>query len=255
MTAYYRDVIGLDVMQESEGSVWLGLDAPLIRLDATASSADDPRAAGLYHSAILYADAPSLAQTLMRVAQVAPQSFQGSADHSVSLAFYVGDPEGNGVELYMDRPADEWVWEDGQVTMGSAPLDPNAFMQEHLDGDASGAATMGHVHLRVGDLQEARAFYADVLGFDVTAESEGALFYSAGGYHHHLATNTWQSAGAGARDDSAAGLRSLTVAVPAASDLDAVAARLADAGVAHDVHDDTVVAADPWGNTVRFVAF
>lgn len=252
LTAYYRDVIGLDVLEESAGIAVLGIDAPLIRLEQTDAAADDPRSAGLYHSAILFQDAASLAQTLVTVAEQAPHTFQGSSDHAVSLAFYLGDPEGNGIELYIDRPRDEWVWKDGKVVMGSAPLDPNAFIQENLEGDASGAASIGHVHLRVGDLDAARAFYSDILGFDITAESDGAVFYSAGGYHHHLATNTWQSDGAGMRPD-AAGLRAITVAVPEASDLDALAQRLTDADIAHEARDGIVVTADPWGNAVRFV--
>ncbi|MCI2956117.1 VOC family protein [Agromyces atrinae] len=250
--AYYRDAIGLTVLEESDTRVVLGHDTPLIQLDASDGGADDPRTAGLYHSAILFADAPSLAATLQNIAEKAPQSYQGSADHAVSLAFYFGDPEGNGVELYVDRPRDEWVWQDGQVVMGSEALDPNAFIEQNLSGDATGDAQMGHVHLRVGDVGEARAFYADVLGFDVTAESDGAIFYSAGGYHHHLATNSWQSAGAGPRGDGA-GLRALTIRLPQASDLDAVAARLVDADVAHELADDVLVTADPWGNTIRFI--
>ncbi|MEJ1922121.1 VOC family protein [Microbacterium sp. KHB019] len=252
MTTYYRDVIGLTVLEESDGLAVLGLEDPLIRLESTDAVSDDPRSAGLYHSAILYADAASLARTLVNVAERAPESFQGSSDHAVSLAFYVGDPEGNGVELYIDRPRDEWVWEDGRVVTGSAILDPNQFINENLEGDASGVATMGHVHLRVGDLDSARDFYSDVLGFDVTAESDGAVFYSAGGYHHHLATNTWQSAGAGERPESA-GLRGITVAVPSASDLNDLVTRLTDAGIEHTASDADVITADPWGNAVRFV--
>ncbi|WP_228479759.1 VOC family protein [Microbacterium abyssi] len=252
LTEYYRDVIGLTVIEESAGIAVLGIDEPLIRLEATDAGADDPRSAGLYHSAILFDDAASLARTLVNVAELAPESYQGSSDHAVSLAFYVGDPEGNGVELYIDRPRDEWLWEDGEVVMGSAMLDPNQFIDENLGDEASGSATMGHVHLRVGDLDQARAFYSDVLGFDVTSEAQGAVFYSAGGYHHHLATNTWQSAGAGQRAESA-GLRGITVAVPAASDLDALVTRLADAGIEHSASDSHVVTADPWGNAVRFV--
>lgn len=137
---------------------------------------------------------------------MAPQSYGGSADHAVSLAFYFADPDGNGLELYTDTPREDWVWQDGQVSMGSAPLDPNEFIQTHLGRSATttaaGGATMGHVHLRVGDLARARAFYADVLGFAVTAESDGALFHAVGGYHHHVATNTWGSAGAGEHPES-----------------------------------------------------
>ncbi|WP_298037303.1 VOC family protein [uncultured Microbacterium sp.] len=252
MTAFYRDILGLEILEQSDESVSLGHDESLIRLTATTGGADDPTSAGLYHSALLYPDAASLAQTLAGIAQLSPQSYQGSADHAVSLAFYIGDPEGNGVELYIDRPEDEWVWENGEVVMGSAFLDPNQFIDENLADDAVGTATMGHVHLRVGDLDEALAFYSGVLGFDVTAASDGALFYSAGGYHHHVATNTWQSSGAGERGETA-GLRALTVTVPAASDIDDIASRLTDAGVENDSSGPALVTADPWGNTVRFV--
>src|SRR5690606_28037910 len=143
-------------------------------------------------------------------------SFTGSADHLVSLAFYFDDPEGNGVELYWDRPREEWRWQDGSVAMDTLPLDPNGFIAEHrvAPGDlaatgavaatgaaaapGSAAASIGHVHLKVGNIDVARAFYVDTLGFEVTVGSwPGALFASAGGYHHHLGMNAWQSRGAG----------------------------------------------------------
>lgn len=262
--AYYEDAIGLEVMAEEASDVLLGLgDVALVRL----TESDDPlpqlQDAGLYHTAILYPDEATLAQTLLKAAQAAPSSFQGSADHRVSLAFYFGDPEGNGIELYVDRPADEWVWVDGKVTMGSEALDPNEFIETHLGGEARGTATMGHVHLKVGDLDEARKFYADALGFDVVSESDGALFYSAGGYHHHLATNTWMSAGSGPRA-SEVGLGAVTIVLPDTQSVDAVAERALAAGYSAqftdtESSDDTsagaygFVTTDPWGNKIRVV--
>lgn len=248
---FYVDAVGMTVLTQAEDEVLLGVaEEPLIRLarsDAPPAQADE---AGLYHTAILYADAPTLAETLLRIAQQAPERFQGASDHRVSEAFYFADPEGNGLELYVDRPRAEWVWNDGTVEMGSEPLDPNQFIQDHLGDDALGTAALGHMHLKVGDLAEARAFYADTLGFDVVAETEGALFYSAGGYHHHLATNTWASAGTGARTTEA-GLGSLTITLPDRTDVERVADRLEAAGLDHEPEGDGILVADPWGNTIR----
>ena len=257
MRSFYVDAVGLEVLAETDDRLSLGSSSgdELLSITRVAGrGADATTEAGLYHSAILYPNAPSLARTLLSVATLAPESFSGSADHAVSLAFYFSDPDGNGLELYTDRPEDEWVWKDGLVQMGSAALDPNAFIQEHLGttpGDA--VPTVGHVHLRVGDLEKARAFYADTLGFAVTAESTGALFYAAGGYHHHVATNTWGSAGASERPDSL-GLGSLTVHLGDETALSAVADRLTDAGATYTQDAGVITVNDPWGNTVRLLA-
>lgn len=153
----------------------------------------------------------------------------------------------------MDRPESEWEWVDGEVTMGSAPLDPNAFIAQHLGGGAMPeAAVMGHVHLKVGNLEAAEQFYEDALGFAVTARSDGALFYSAGGYHHHLATNVWQSQGAETRSNPV-GLGALTVQVPNSEALEAVATRLDEAGLSYDRGEGTLTTQDPWANAVNLV--
>ena len=234
-----------------EGATSVGDAGALVRLIAVDAPPANPADAGLYHTAIRFPDEPALARALFRVATLYPSAYQGSADHAVSLAFYFADPEGNGVELYVDRPRDEWVWQDGEVQMGSAALDPNAFLEEHLERETAGIADVGHVHLKVGEIEAARAFYEGVLGFAVTAEAEGAIFLSAGGYHHHLAANTWGSAGAGARPQTL-GLGSVEVVVPAASDLDALVARLDTAGVDYDRTDAALTVADPWGTAVVF---
>ena len=251
--AYYQNAVGLAVIEQQPDAVTLGMDdVPLMRLERSAEPLPQATDAGLYHTAILFADEASLAKAVLQTAQLAPGSYQGSADHLVSQAFYFGDPEGNGVELYVDRPRGEWQWDNGQVEMGSEPLDPNAFIEEHLDGEVAGTAVIGHIHLKVGNLEEARSFYADTLGFDVVSEAEGALFYSAGGYHHHLATNTWQSAGAGPRTTDV-GLGALTVALPTAADVEQVAARVDAAGYGHEVVERGIVVEDPWGNKIRLV--
>lgn len=251
---FYEVGVGLEVLASESDEVLLGHgDEPLIRLVRSDEPLPQPDAAGLYHTAILYPDEATLAETLMQVAQNAPESYQGAADHTVSQAFYFGDPEGNGVELYVDRPRDEWTWNDGMVEMGSDPLDPNQFIDEHLGDSAAGTAVVGHVHLKVGDLDEARVFYAETLGFDVVSEADGALFYSAGGYHHHLATNTWVSAGAGPRSTEV-GLGSVTISLPTAADVEAVAERAAAGGLASETTAGGVIVEDPWGNRVRIVA-
>lgn len=254
MRAFYSDAVGLDVLAETESSISLGAaGTELVRLTKSVSPAAGSSAAGLYHTAILFPDARSLAASLQSVAQRAPQLYQGSADHKVSLAFYFADPEGNGVELYVDRPESEWEWVDGRVTMGSDALDPSQFIADNLVGNGTAEeepATVGHVHLKVGDLAAAQEFYVDALGFAVTSESDGAIFMSAGGYHHHLAANTWGSAGAGLRDGTL-GLAEFTVVLADASELSAAAARLDSAGIDYVFEPESIAVDDPWGNTVR----
>ncbi|MDR7080839.1 catechol 2,3-dioxygenase [Arthrobacter ginsengisoli] len=255
MRAYYVDVLGLGVLDENDTALSLGRggDEVLTITEDPDGTKDSPGQAGLYHSAFLYENESSLASAMAKVAGAAPNSFQGSADHAVSLAFYLGDPDGNGIELYVDRPADGWKWKDGKVTMGSAPLDPNAFISKHLGAGTAGDPGLGHVHLRVGDLEQARAFYADTLGFAVTAEANGALFFAAGGYHHHIATNTWSSQGAGTRSNDL-GLGSFTVQLGSTDERTSVEARLNAAGIDHRNVDGNLVTKDPWGNTVTLTA-
>jgi catechol 2,3-dioxygenase len=263
---YYRDAIGLDVVEQPDERiegvgrpdvVVLGRGTkPVMVLRHTPDLPPTSRGqAGLFHTAILFDTREALAATLASVAARAPQTYIGSADHLVSEAFYLTDPEGNGVELYWDRARDTWRYDaDGHVVMDSLLLDPNAFIQSNVTEAAlagsAGRPLVGHVHLQVGDVAGARGFYVDALGFDVMAEWHGALFVSAGGYHHHMAMNTWNSAGAGPRASSL-GLGEVTLMVPGSDDVGALRERLAHHGVA--VQDDgaTVRFEDPWRNLVR----
>ncbi|QAY70149.1 VOC family protein [Xylanimonas protaetiae] len=218
-----------------------------------------PGEAGLFHTAILFDTQAALAAAVASVATRAPGTFTGSADHLVSQAFYFTDPEGNGVELYWDRDRSLWSWTHGQVEMATLFLDLNGYLREHLDeaGAAdphAGAARVGHVHLSVGDIASARRFYVDQLGFDATASLGGsALFVSAGGYHHHLAMNTWNSAGAGRRARTL-GLGQLDLVLPTGDDVGALADRMRFYGAATADDGQTLAFEDPWANTVRVVA-
>ena len=272
MTQFYSDVLLLERLDEADGTVRLGRGGR--ELVALRHRPDLPkgerRTAGLFHTALLHPDAETLATVLASVAMRHPELYTGSGDHLVSQAFYLDDPEGNGVELYVDRPRSEWTWHNGQVAMDTLWLDPNAFLAEHLT-DASreyletapdrrpalagtGAQVVGHVHLKVGQTARAKDFYVDALGFEVTAELPGALFVSAGGYHHHMAMNTWGTAGVGLRAPGL-GLGRVAIEVPTIGDVLAAASRLRGRGleVALDAGPDAARLGvdDPWGNRVE----
>lgn len=255
MTRYYTDGVGLEVLASGPGEVSVGRGAvpSLVLRHSSALRHASRSAAGLFHTAVLFESRSALAAAVYSVATHYPTSFTGSSDHLVSQAFYFDDPEGNGVELYWDRPRSAWQWDGAAVRMDTLALDPNAFLREHLRDDArpAGLAEVGHVHLKVGDIAAAKRFYVDVLGFETTARfGDQALFVSAGGYHHHVGMNTWQSRGAGPRTP-ALGLGQVSLRLP---DLDSLAAledrlRIAEVAVQHDGRELTF--ADPWSNAVR----
>ncbi len=255
MTRFYSDVVTLDVLAASDDIVTLGRGArPIVVLKAEPGLRHAPAgSAGLFHTAILFETQAALAAALYSVATRAPHAFTGSADHLVSEAFYLTDPEGNGIELYRDRARTAWSWVHGQVEMATLALDPNAFLRQHLTEEVLSAsrsdepASVGHVHLSVGDVATARAFYVDALGFDQTLDFGSALFVSAGGYHHHMAMNVWGTQGAPPRMP-ALGLGRVDLVLPDADALGELGERLSAAGVA--VADDGAVARfrDPWHN-------
>jgi catechol 2,3-dioxygenase len=258
MTAYYRDAVALEVLYAEGSTVTLGRGTtPVVILEhAPELKHASPRDAGLFHTAILFDTEEALAASVYSVAQRYPGSFTGSSDHLVSKAFYFNDPEGNGVELYWDRDRSQWSWTHGTVEMTTLYLDPNAFLQQNLTEQSVaqplvGGARIGHVHLQVGDVATARDFYVKQLGFEETADyAKTALFVSAGGYHHHMAMNVWNSAGAGPRLP-ALGLGLVTIDLPSTDDVGALTERLTHHGL--QVADDgrTVSFDDPWANRIQ----
>ncbi|HET6270592.1 MAG TPA: VOC family protein [Arthrobacter sp.] len=258
MTDYYQRALGLDIVAEQDGGLYLGRrQKPLVHLaPAPGLSLPSRGEAGLFHTALLFEDQPSLAATVASAAQFEPQSFAGSADHLVSEAFYFTDPEGNGIELYWDRPREAWSWEGKNVVMDSLALPPQRYLEQFLTeeavtGQRETEAGVGHVHLQVGDVQSAHDFYVDTLGFEKTAGWHGqALFVSAGGYHHHMAMNVWNSRGAGPRRDTL-GLGEVLIEVPAGDDVGALADRLKLAGVQSHHTGAELRFEDPWRNRLR----
>jgi catechol 2,3-dioxygenase len=255
---FYERAIGLQASDQDDGTVALGVDPgrPLIELRGDSSApALNRRATGLYHLAILLPTRRDLALAIVRLVQ-ARWPLDGASDHLVSEALYLSDPDGNGIEIYRDRPRVEWRRSGDQLEMATLPLDLDDVMRELApDGGfeqlAPVGTTIGHVHLQVADIAEAEAFYNGVLGFDVTVRGyPGALFMSAGGYHHHIGLNTWHSRGAPPTAPGSLGLRSFDVTLPNASELEWVVARVQAAAIHLEPFDHGALIRDPSGNGV-----
>jgi catechol 2,3-dioxygenase len=213
---FYRKTLGLTDLSQTQGHVALGAGGrTLLELIADpAARHATPREAGLFHTAFLMPSRPALARWLIHAAGSGVQ-LQGASDHLVSEAIYLADPEANGIEVYVDRPRDHWHGSDGAIRMATERLDLNDLARA-ADAPWTGAPegmVIGHVHLQVGTITEAEAFYAEKLGLPVMARYPGAAFYGSGGYHHHIATNVWNSRGAGPRAQPSTGLTELVLAV------------------------------------------
>jgi catechol 2,3-dioxygenase len=255
LVGFYSRAIGLDVIERAGSRARLGAGGvTLVELEGDpAAPPRPPRSTGLFHMALLVPARADLAQALHRVAG-AGWSFTGAADHLVSEALYLDDPEGNGIEIYRDRPRADWRHgPGGELEMGTLALDLDgvlAALPAGVTDEGMPAGTaMGHVHLQVRDVAEAEAFYCGPVGFDATVRGyPGALFVSAGGYHHHLGLNTWGTRDAPAPPAGSRGLARFRVDLPDHADVDAVAGRLADAGHAVTPGDDGIAVADPSGN-------
>ena len=256
---YYRDVLGLAVMERSATGAVLGAGGvKLLALEARPDAANEARnAAGLYHTAFLMPTRKDLARWLVNAA-IHRVPLSGFADHRVSESVYLDDPEGNGIEVYADRDPSLWQWSEGTVTMGTDQLDidnlvslTNTNVSDYAK--APDGLRIGHMHLRVGDLAKADGFYRGTLGFDPTRARSGAAFLSSGRYHHHLGLNVWQSAGAGRRDDAATGLAWFSLEIEKPDLFAAKEERLRQAGVQVASVAGGLEAADPWGTRVRLV--
>jgi catechol 2,3-dioxygenase len=257
---FYTKLIGLEVFRQGDGSAVLGAgNRPILALEEVPGASRLARnATGLYHAAILFPDRHSLA---VKIAQLSSINYPfGFSDHLVSEAFYLDDPDANGLELYRDRPRSEWTWNSGQVQMALDPIDFDSFFGEIKDGDpalnnpaAPAGTKLGHMHLRVGDIPEAEKFYHGVLGFDIVAKMPAALFVSAGGYHHHLGMNTWESRNGKPPIEPAAGLREFSISLIDQAELDRLTQQIEAARVAVERHGDTALVRDPWRNRVKLV--
>ena len=259
--AFYQDAIGLRVRVQDEASATLGTEsADLVVLVEDAAARPAARHAGLYHFALLFPTRMALSHALRRLAETRTP-IEGAADHGVSEAIYLPDPDGNGIELYADRPREQWpapTSPDTKVGMYTVALDLDAVLGlsegEALPHRAADGLVLGHVHLHVGDVDEALRFYGDLVGLETMAFLGSAAFVSAGGYHHHLGLNVWRGKGVGPAPDHTVGVRLWEVVLPGAGDVGAVRDRLAASGVATEEHDRGFVARDPWRIAVAFLS-
>ncbi|WP_027555722.1 VOC family protein [Bradyrhizobium sp. Cp5.3] len=256
---YYRDVLGLTVMERSATSAKLGTGGiALLVLEARPEAATEPRnAAGLYHTAFLMPTRKDLARWLVHAASHRVQ-LSGFADHLVSESVYLDDPEGNGIEVYADRDPSQWQWSEGSVKMATDELNipdllslTNPRVSDYPK--APDGLRIGHMHLRVGDLAQAESFYHGTVGLDPTRRRNGASFLSSGRYHHHLGMNVWQSQGAGRRDDSTTGLAWFSLVTEKQELLAAQEERLRKGGAQVTALANGVEAVDPWGTRVRLI--
>ncbi|HZT85403.1 MAG TPA: VOC family protein [Gaiellaceae bacterium] len=239
--AYWEDAIGLRVLSREDGTAELGVETPLLRVVEEPGARPADGFTGLYHVALLVPDRPSLGRFLAHAARERIP-LEGLSDHDVSEAIYLRDPDRHGIEVYADRPREQWegqVWE----RLTTMPLDAGSLLAEAGDAEFDGlpeGTTVGHVHLRVRDVDETIGFYRDTLGMGLTAQlGDMAAFLSAGGYHHHLGGNTWESRGAEPAPEGTARLLRFTVVLPDEEELERTAERIGGTEVR-----------DPSGNTL-----
>jgi catechol 2,3-dioxygenase len=256
---YYQRLLRLTVLERTDRVARLGVaGVMLIEIEHHPDAKpDDPSQAGLYHTAFLMPTRADHARWIMHIAKNRVP-ITGASDHGVSEAFYLDDPEGNGVEVYNDRPQEKWQRQDGMIVMPTKQLDVEAILTEIDRADASYSVApeglrIGHIHLRVGNVEQAEAFYRGAIGLDLTRRRGGATFMSSGGYHHHVGANVWHSNGAGPRDRARAGLAWYSIEVSDPTAIDTIGGRLSAARAPLDRTSDGVETADPWGTRIRLV--
>ena len=265
--AFYRNLLGFREVKQTGNTAFLSASGQppyhLLLTGQPNARPKPPRTTGLYHLAIRLPGRRALARTLRHLLEE-EWRFQGFSDHKVSEALYLLDPDRNGIELYADRPREQWPREDDQIAMGTDPLDVEGLLREADRDPAPWAGIdprtdIGHVHLHVSNLAKAEAFYAGLLGLDVTQRSyPGALFLSAGGYHHHLGLNTWAGVGAPAPPADATGLVSYAFQISERTSWQTLVSGLEAGGVAIEAwpaydYASSALVRDPDGNGVELM--
>ncbi|WP_088072369.1 VOC family protein [Gottfriedia luciferensis] len=257
--AFYQEVIGLKILDQSATNASLTADGvnALLKLEQPENiTPRNERNTGLYHFALLVPTRKDLGIVLKHLIETR-NPLQGGSDHLVSEAIYLADPDMNGIEIYVDRPSEDWQWNNEYVVMDSRRLDVEGLLalaeNEVFTGLPKGTI-MGHIHLQVSDLNSTEKFYCEGLGFDVvTKYGSQALFISTGRYHHHIGLNTWHSAGGSAPSESSAGLKQYTLVYPSEEERANAINRLKNMGAFVSVENNTTLTKDPSGNTIQLV--
>jgi catechol 2,3-dioxygenase len=259
LAEFYQGLLGLSVLERGQDVVRLGTPGgvTLIEIEHRPDARpDDERTAGLYHTAFLMPTRADHARWILHIAENRVP-ITGASDHGVSEAFYLDDPEGNGIEVYNDRPPERWQRDGDMIVMPTKPLDVEAILRDCRPTEpyasAPGGLRIGHIHLRVGDVGRAEAFYRGAVGLDIKRRRGGATFMSSGGYHHHVGANVWHSDGAALRDPDQAGLAWFSVEASDGKTLDDVTTLLQAAGASTMPVAGGIETQDPWGTRVRFV--
>lgn len=255
---FYETAIGLQLIAREDDTAHLGAGAgELLVLHEHPDARRAGRHAGLYHFALLHPTRQELGRALRRLAETGTP-IQGASDHGISWAIYLPDPDGNGIELAADQPRENWGNLRDPRTIGPRPLDMQDLLAtigpDEVTTHADRDLRVGHLHLHVGDVDEALAFYRDVVGFEVQTLFEGAAFVSAGGYHHHLGLNTWRGEGVPPPPADAVGLEHWTVRIDRDS-MGALRGRLERTGV--EIEEEAggaILVRDPWNAALRFEA-
>jgi catechol 2,3-dioxygenase len=253
--AFYRDLVGLHLHSRSgsDATIGDGEEETLVLVEEPGARRAG-RHAGLYHVALLYPTRVELARAALRLG-ASRTPIQGASDHGTHDAIYLADPDGNGVELAADNPREQWPSVEEMLEHpGPRPLNQRALFAL-VDGEEPRAAAgpglrVGHVHLHVGDVAAAARFYGDVIGFDTMLELPGAVFVSAGGYHHHVGFNSWRGEGVAPVPPGTVGLRHFTVLLPTEEDVEAVLSRVEATGLEHEVRGTGFLVHDPAGNAL-----
>ena len=255
---FYTRAIGLDLItRQPEGAI-LGFEkTPLLHLVENPAAQPGRGTTGLYHFAVLVPQRANLAEALQRLSET-ETPVQGFADHGVSEAIYLPDPDGNGIEIYRDRPRQKWPFKNGELQMVTDPLDLEDLLSEITASHSKPrtlpvGTTIGHIHLHVRNIPEALSFYQDILGFDLKQRyGPSAAFLAAGDYHHHIGVNTWAGLGAPPPPDGSVGLRSFTITLPDTGELNRLEDHIRQTAMEINLNESGFKLKDPSGNHIQF---
>lgn len=254
---FYKKIIGFQILEETNQKAILTADGktPLLTIEQSENATPkQPRTTGLYHYALLLPSRADLAKLIRHFIKIS-YPLQGASDHLVSEALYLADPDGNGIEIYSDRPATNWKWNKDEVAMDTVPLDAQSILKE-WDGKPwqglPAGTVMGHIHLHVAELVKTEQFYCDGLGFEVVNRyGNQALFISTGGYHHHIGLNTWNGIGAPAPSKQSVGLQSYLIELPTEEKRNTIIQRLEKLGAQIKEKNNIYTTQDPSGNLIQ----
>lgn len=247
LVEFYEKTLGFKVFEKNKDIATLGAGQKFLKLIRDEKSKEeDPKGVGLYHVAYLLPERKDLAITLKHFLKVGAP-IEGFADHIATESIYLHDPEGNSIEIYCDKPPEEWIKSDGEILMDTLPLDIESLLRladqekwEHINDNTK----IGHVHLRVSNLSKAELFYSKILGLDITLRWYGAIFLSFGGYHHHIGANIWHSSGAKPREDDTKGLSYFKIKLPSKEHFEKVIQNLENFQIKYTRKDSEIYATD-----------